>query len=318
MKDFQKHFLSYSKKERTGIIVLVGLIIATIIVPSLMPPPVMETDRVAFDKLRAQLARLESAGDQGSDQEEPYALVEAPTAANRRLFAFDPNSLSIDGWAQLGVRPRVAETIHKYLARGGRFRSPSDLYKIYGLKKEQVDRLIPFVQLKTVTTAEADKAAEDSSRFPVSRYARNGQPDNSTPKERVPEPIDINVADTSAFIALRGIGPKIAGRIVHFREALGGFYKVEQVAETYGLPDSTFQSVKALLLCPAPTLRTLDINAASIDDLEKHPYINRPQASAIIRYREQHGAYLSVDQLLQITILTPEVMGKLRPYLIVK
>ncbi|NJL77073.1 MAG: helix-hairpin-helix domain-containing protein, partial [Saprospiraceae bacterium] len=35
-----------------------------------------------------------------------------------------------------------------------------------------------------------------------------------------------------------------ANRIVKFREALGGFASVEQVAETYQLPDSTFQKIK--------------------------------------------------------------------------
>jgi len=318
MKDFQKHFLHYSKKERTGIIVLVWLIIATFIVPSLMPPPVMEADKVAFDKLRAQLAKLESADVQKSDGEESYKAGEAPASRSGKLFAFDPNTLPPNGWVQLGVRPRVAETIHKYLARGGRFRNPSDLYKIYGLRKEEVDRLIPFVQLETGNKGEVFKAVTDSSRRQPSKFAGESLPRKYVPNKILTGPIDINKADTSAFIALRGIGPRLASRIVHFREALGGFHNIDQVGETYGLPDSTFQVIRGLLLCETPILRTLDINGASIEELEKHPYISRPQANAIVRFREQHGAYLSVDQLLQISILTPEVLGKLRPYLIVK
>jgi DNA uptake protein ComE-like DNA-binding protein len=41
--------------------------------------------------------------------------------------------------------------------------------------------------------------------------------------------VDINSADTSAFIALPGIGSKLAARIVNFRDKLGGFYSIEQV-----------------------------------------------------------------------------------------
>ena len=59
--------------------------------------------------------------------------------------------------------------------------------------------------------------------------------------------IDVNTADTSAFISLPGIGSKLAARIVTFREKLGGFYSVEQIGETYGLPDSTFQKIKQWL-----------------------------------------------------------------------
>jgi competence ComEA-like helix-hairpin-helix protein len=53
--------------------------------------------------------------------------------------------------------------------------------------------------------------------------------------------VDINTADTTTWIALPGIGSKLSQRIVNFREKLGGFYKVEQVGETFGLADSTFK-----------------------------------------------------------------------------
>jgi DNA uptake protein ComE-like DNA-binding protein len=59
--------------------------------------------------------------------------------------------------------------------------------------------------------------------------------------------IDINSADTTSFIALPGIGSKLAARIINFRDKLGGFYSVAQVGETFGLPDSTFQKIKQYL-----------------------------------------------------------------------
>ena len=52
------------------------------------------------------------------------------------------------------------------------------------------------------------------------------------------QPFEINSADTTAFIALPGIGSKLAARIVLFREELGGFYNIEQIREVYGLQDS--------------------------------------------------------------------------------
>ena len=44
--------------------------------------------------------------------------------------------------------------------------------------------------------------------------------------------VDINTADTTAFISLPGIGSKLAARIVNFRDKLGGFYSIDQVGET--------------------------------------------------------------------------------------
>ena len=59
--------------------------------------------------------------------------------------------------------------------------------------------------------------------------------------------VNINTADTSAFIALPGIGNKLALRIVNFRDKLGGFYSIDQIGETYGLPDSVFRKIKPIL-----------------------------------------------------------------------
>lgn len=196
------------------------------------------------------------------------------------------------------------------MSKGGRFRRPEDLFKIYGLKKEEADRQAPYVRIQ----------AEDPGmkRLPVSYMADSGKRTYKREGPGKPAIIDINTADTGAFIALRGIGSKLAQRIVHFREKLGGFHSVEQVGETYGLPDSTFQQIRGLLQCGSTAIRTLNINSADAATLRQHPYIRWPLANAIVQYREQHGAYQSVDQLLQINIISAEILEKLRPYLAIQ
>src|SRR6185369_5391347 len=58
---------------------------------------------------------------------------------------------------------------------------------------------------------------------------------------------DINDADSAAWSRFPDIGGNLASRIVHFRERLGGFYQIDQVGETFGLPDSSFQKIKSFL-----------------------------------------------------------------------
>ncbi|WP_420832406.1 ComEA family DNA-binding protein [Paraflavitalea pollutisoli] len=173
---------------------------------------------------------------------------------------------------------------------------------------------------QTVNRYPAPEGTAGVARTVGSSYGGPRDNDRSRTRFRgsAPAIIDINAADTSAFIALWGIGSKLAARIVNFREKLGGFHGVEQVGETYGLPDSTFQAIRSHLQCAAPDLRTININTADADVLDQHPYISRSQAYAIVRYREQHGSYQAVDQLLQITILTPDNLEKMRPYLTVR
>lgn len=314
MNRYLKEYLSFTKKERTGIIVLLALIFATIAFPYFLPAPPLQADKAALQKLRRQMAQPEAKKDSGDNRprySRHYDRTEESPEEQAVLFEFDPNTLPVEGWRKLGVRERTAITIQHYLAKGGRFRRPEDLRKIYGLRKEDADRLVPYVRIQApevlVQPRPTGFAADDPA---AGKYKRK-----SFDK---PAPIDINTADTAAFIALRGIGSKLARRIVHFREKLGGFHAVEQVGETYGLPDSTFQQLRELLQCPSPTIRTININTADVYLLQQHPYIRRPVANAIVQYREQHGAYESVDQLLQINIVTPEMLGKIRPYLAVQ
>ena len=103
--------------------------------------------------------------------------------------------------------------------------------------------------------------------------------------------IDINTADTSAFISLPGIGSKLAARIVNFRDKLGGFYSIDQVGETFGLPDSTFQKIKQYLKLENTSIKKININTATVDELKAHPYIKYSVANPIIAYRNEHGPF---------------------------
>lgn len=128
-------------------------------------------------------------------------------------------------------------------------------------------------------------------------------------------PVDINLADTTAFIALPGIGSKLADRIVRFREKLGGFYSIEQIGEVYGLADSIFQKFKPLLLMVHFPVKKININTASLDELKAHPYIRFTIAKSIIAYREQHGVFTSLEDLKKIVLMTEDIFTKVYPYL---
>ena len=129
------------------------------------------------------------------------------------------------------------------------------------------------------------------------------------------QPFEINTADTAAFIALPGIGSKLAARIVLFREKLGGFYNTEQIREVYGLQDSVYQKILPLLKCEPGRIRKIDINTAEKETLKVHPYIRWSVANAVVNYRSQHGAFHSAEDLSRLENIDEEVLKKMMPYL---
>jgi competence protein ComEA len=93
---------------------------------------------------------------------------------------------------------------------------------------------------------------------------------------------------------------------------------VQQVGETFGLPDSTFQLIKSRLQCALVTIQKININTADVNRLKQHPYIRWNVANAIVQYRQQHGAFHSPEDLKQIVLITPELYQKMAAYVTVE
>jgi DNA uptake protein ComE-like DNA-binding protein len=132
------------------------------------------------------------------------------------------------------------------------------------------------------------------------------------------ENLDINLADSAVWSRLPGISFRLACRIVHFRNRLGGFHSVDQVGETFGLPDSTFQLIRPFLHCGEMGVQKINLNIAGLEGLQAHPYIRWKLAKEIIQYRAQHGGFKSIAELQQLALLDAETYKKLEPYLEVK
>jgi competence ComEA-like helix-hairpin-helix protein len=218
-------------------------------------------------------------------------------AAPILMQRFDPNTASLDTLLALGLGANTAESILRYRQKGGKFRKPEDFGRIYNLSEADYERLLPYIQI----------AQMDSL---VLKKQEGGQSFKSEPLAR----IDINKADEGMWQTLRGVGPGYAGKICRFREALGGFISVEQIGETKGLPDSTFQIILPLLDI-SPIFRPLAINTATVEELAAHPYLDYREATAIVAYRNQHGKFQSMKDFDKILALKPAKVEKIHPYL---
>lgn len=305
-------YLSFTRKERIGIIAIAILILLFICLPFLFPFFIKHEikDQTVFkeeiDRLNLKLDSSTETFKRNyqDDYDVQYAQPSDKHYNSKKfkgeLFYFDPNSLSVDGWKKLGIKERTANTIQKYISKGGRFYKPEDIGKIWGLHKDEVNRLLPYVKIESKQTVNY-LPAEIISK-PLEKTKKNIAT------------VDINKADTAAFIALPGIGSKLAVRIIAFREKLGGFYKIEQVGEIYGLPDSTFQKIKGKLIVTATGVKKLNINTASADELKAHPYLRYNIANAIVQYRTTHGSFSQLNDLKKIMIITEEIYNKVEPY----
>jgi DNA uptake protein ComE-like DNA-binding protein len=90
---------------------------------------------------------------------------------------------------------------------------------------------------------------------------------------------------------------------------------VEQIGETFGLADSTFQKIKPQLKVSSLSLKKININTADIEQMKNHPYLRFAISNAIVQYRSQHGNFLAVADIRKIMTITDDIFKKVAPYL---
>lgn len=101
---------------------------------------------------------------------------------------------------------------------------------------------------------------------------------------------------------------------------MGGFSSVDQIAEVYGMKPETYSAIKERISCDLTlpnSIRKINLNTAGKDELNFHPYINSKQAMVLVNYRDQHGAFKSVDEIKNTDSFTESEFEKIKPYLTV-
>jgi competence protein ComEA len=280
---------------------------------------IMRTEEVKEDNER----RSKYGNKYGSNRDDQRT---AERFHEPKLFNFDPNTVSVSGWQQLGLPKYMAERIDKYRSKGGQFRRKEDLLKIYDFPPDLYDQIEPYVQLpdrggsafagnKSGSNAsEGGSPTNTPGETPNLERPRYDKPAFAKPAFAAPQAFDINTADTNDLKKLKGIGSGRARQIVKFRDALGGFVSASQFTEIFNIDSLSVAELNQYARIQT-AVRKIPINTVSAEDLDRSPYLSRRQAEIIVAYRNQHGAFASLESLRPIRILDAKLIEKLGPYL---
>lgn len=305
MKTYWTAILSFSRKERNGILFLF-ILLCLLLAVGLLADFIVPQEPVDFTSFRRDALILERASSPASDT---ARRVETPVSVSPGreshdgsfLFYFDPNTASRADLLRLGIPSQVAARLINYRKAGGRFRRKEDLGKIYGFPKALLATIQPYVQIPD----------------PVVR--KNDNPAPGPAQRGAPCPVvELNTADSGALLPLDGIGPVLSSRIIRYRERLGGFHAVEQLLEVYGLDTAHYEAFRDCLRVDSSQVRKINLNEAGFNELRRLPYWSASQVRVVLNYREQHGRFADVRALFNIHALNAGTIQKVMPYLIVE
>jgi DNA uptake protein ComE-like DNA-binding protein len=205
---------------------------------------------------------------------------------NDSLFNFNPNSVSEYELESLGLSSGQAKTLINFKQKGGKFYKKEDLKKIYSISDELYNKLEPYISIE-----------RDENEISI---------------------IELNSATKEQLKKIRGIGEKTAERLIVYRTQLGGYSNLNQLDDVYGL-DSTIKNNKTTyFIINTEVLSKIRINNVTFKELLYHPYCDYNTTKKIINYREMHGDFISIEQILENNLIKAKQYRKIAPYLTLK
>jgi DNA uptake protein ComE-like DNA-binding protein len=243
------------------------------------------------------LAKIYSISEKEYQILEPYIIIESKSDKEEkkvlRPFPFDPNVAVKEELGKMGMRENLADAIINYREKGGRFFQKEDVKKIYIITDEEFLALEPyiFIEKDTLETVHPSHVFIDTFQ------------------------IEINSADTLDLQQLRGIGPAFAGRIVKYRELLGGYVSKQQLLEVYGMETTRYEGIKNHIHVDISHVNKININKTTIKEMIRHPYIEFYVAKSIITHRKEIGVYTKLEEIKNARLIYDELFNKLKPYL---
>jgi competence protein ComEA len=295
MLNYIARYFTLNRRERNGIIALSTLVLGLIILKSVIihrnPQPTASVSVIDLDSLAAQL----SVQTDESFADRSYGRNASLKGKKKdSLFYFDPNTVNRDQALALGFDKKCADMLMSYRNKGGKFFKAEDLQKLYCMNEELYGKLKRYIII-------AGSKQEDKKEKAAAQ------------KNNAQVQIEINSADSTEWMKLRGIGPGYSRRILKYRTILGGFTQVEQISEVYNFPDSVYQAIKGNLTVNPALVQKLKVNTAEFKTLVHHPYIKYEGTKCIFALKRDKK--IREQDLINSSCFSREMLQKILPYL---
>jgi competence protein ComEA len=293
MRKFLREYFSFSQSELRVVVILSALILISLLVRLFFHVPDFQNYKLTTEDNMAIDSFIQSLEKITYEKEKKYSSFEEsePLHPTRN---FDPNTITARELEDIGFPDFIKKNLLAYRKAGGKFNEKSDFRKLYGLTDSIY--LLWEEYLEIATKKERDTSRSLSFSKPI---------------------IDLNSADSTNLLVINGIGPYFAGKIIQYRDRLGGYNSFDQLLEIRGMDTFRLENIKKQVVIDTIYIVKININDAKLKDLKLHPYISARLAESIINYREFAGLIKSINELIENHLVTKSEFIKLKLYITV-
>jgi DNA uptake protein ComE-like DNA-binding protein len=274
--DFKsKDFFIFNKEQRTGLVLLLGLII------------IMQLLYFFVDFSSNNIATKESEKWMAMQTEIDSAAT-ITHESSYKIYPFNPNFMTDFKAYKLGLK---TEEIDRLLA----FR--------------KINKYVNSVQeFQNITKVSDSLLAVISPYFKFPDWVKNKKQyqyqtfeKTDYPKKEKTVILDINQASKEDLIKIYGVGEAISDRILKQKEALGAFVSMDQMQDIWGLSPEVLTQLNSHFKTLTSTLvKKIDINNTSVKELTNFPYFRYALAREIVTYRSMNNGIKNIEDLTKI------------------
>lgn len=273
MKNIKSHFM-FSKKQRSGIFLLLLLIIAlqSVLFFASFKKTIPHTDEEKILNLTKEIDSLRKIEINNSKP---------------KIYPFNPNFITDYKGYTLGMSNTEIDRLHQFRANDQWINSTKQFQKVTGVSDSLLEAIAPYFKFPEWVTK--PKSTETSTY-------------NSEKEKTYAQKIDLNKATVQQLQKVYGIGEKLSERIVKYRNKFeGGFISDVQLYDVYGLsPEVVERILNAFTVKTPRPITKINLNMATRDQLVTIQYIDYQIAKNILEERTLREGFKSLDELTKV------------------
>ena len=287
-KSIRKSFLTYSKSQKIGVLLLFAVIIMLQGIYFFYNFETPKTNEKAKQSWLANQSSIDSLKLLKSDYKP-------------KIYPFNPNFITDFKGYKLGMKVEEIDRLLAFRKTDKYVNSPEDFQAVTKISDSLLRSISPYFKFPD-WVKNKKKAFQHYEKKDFSK------------KEKIIV-LDINAATKEDLMKIYGIGDKISDRILEQKEKYGAFLSMEQMQEIWGLSPEVIEKLnQSFIVKSTANAKKIKINTATVKELSQFPFFRYQLAKDIVIYRSMNGD-IKVEDLTKIKGFPTDKIGIIALYL---
>ncbi len=287
MNNFNSHFV-FNSQQRNGILLLILLIVGLLCVYRFVDFTEENTLDTSSEEIFTIIKELDSLRGVEIVSKKP------------KKYPFNPNFITDFKGYTLGMSSIEIDRLKKYRSDDKWINSSQEFQKVTKVSDSLLKVISPYFKFPEWVT----KPKTKNNNYKVFK------------EKSFNEKTDLNIATEVQLQNINGIGKTLSGRILRYREKLGGFSADRQLYNVYGMDDYVvLRTLNEFTVKTPKEIIKMNLNTISASDISTIPGISFELAKKIWEYRVLRESVKDFSELEKIEGMSQRKLEGIQLYL---